>query len=95
MRVRESLGRDLLRLAVWYPLRLTAERLPFGAAMGLYRTMGRLHAALARGRAGRLAAAARAMAPELDDRGAAQAALDAFTVHYVNQIGRASCMERV
>ena len=65
MRVRESLSRDLLRLFVWYPLRLVAERLPPRAAIALYRAMGRLHAALSRGRAGRIAVAARTVAPGL------------------------------
>ena len=58
MRVGENPGRDLLRLFVWYPLRLVAERLPFGAALALYRSMGRLHQRLSRGRTGRIAQAA-------------------------------------
>ena len=56
MQVRESLARDLLRLVVWYPLRLIAERLPPRTALALYRTLGRLHQRLSRGRAGRIAA---------------------------------------
>jgi len=86
VRVRESFSRDLLRLFVWYPLRLVAERLPPRAAMALYRAMGRLHAALSRGRAGRLAAAARAVHPALVEAGAGQAVVEAFAPHYVNQL---------
>ena len=86
MRVRESFSRDLLRLFVWYPLRLVAERLPLRAAMVLYRAMGRLHAALSRGRAGRIATAARTVSPALAEAWAEQAVLDAFATHYVNQL---------
>jgi KDO2-lipid IV(A) lauroyltransferase len=86
MRVRESLGRDVLRLLVWYPLRLVAERLPVDAALALYRAMGRLHAALSRGRAARLAAAARAVVPGLSPQGVRQAVSEAFATHYINQL---------
>ncbi|EKO40735.1 MAG: Lauroyl/myristoyl acyltransferase [Solidesulfovibrio magneticus str. Maddingley MBC34] len=86
MRVRESLSRDLLRLFVWYPLRLVAERLPPRAAIALYRAMGRLHAALSRGRAGRIAVAARAVSPALSEAASCQAVVEAFATHYVNQL---------
>ncbi|OLN24544.1 lipid A biosynthesis acyltransferase [Desulfovibrio sp. DV] len=86
MQVRESLARDLLRLVVWYPLRLLAERLPPRAALALYRTMGRLHALLARGRAGRIAAAAAAVAPHLPPAPSKNVAGEAFSTHYVNQL---------
>ena len=84
--MRESVGRDLLRLLVWYPLRLTAERLPARAALALYRAMGRLHASVSRGRAGRIAQAARHVAPGLSEADAARAVLEAFATHYVNQL---------
>lgn len=84
--MRESVGRDLLRLLVWYPLRLTAERLPARAALALYRAMGRLHASVSRGRAGRIAQAARRVAPELSEADVARAVLEAFATHYVNQL---------
>ncbi|MYL81771.1 lauroyl acyltransferase [Desulfovibrio aerotolerans] len=86
MRVGENPGRDLLRLLVWYPLRLVAERLPFGAALALYRAMGRLHQRLSRGRTGRIAQAVRRVAPGLTPPAQAQAVADAFATHYVNQL---------
>lgn len=86
MRVRESWPRDLLRLIVWYPLRLVAERLPFGQALALYRAMGRLHERFSKGRAGRIAAAARRIAPQAGPDAVARAVDDAFATHYVNQL---------
>ncbi|KHK00684.1 lysophospholipid acyltransferase family protein [Desulfovibrio sp. TomC] len=87
MRVRESLARDLLRLVVWYPLRLAAERLPPRAALALYRAMGRLHGLLARGRAGRIAAAAAAVVDaEFPPATLKKAVREAFATHYVNQL---------
>ncbi|MHC1791196.1 LpxL/LpxP family acyltransferase [Solidesulfovibrio sp.] len=87
MRVRESFARDLLRLFVWYPLRLVAERLPFGAALGLYRAMGRLHqCAIRAGRVGRIRAAVLRIAPDASPRAVRQAVDDAFATHYVNQL---------
>jgi KDO2-lipid IV(A) lauroyltransferase len=50
MRVKESLSRDLLRLFVWYPLRLLVERLPPARGLAVYRAMGDLHWRLARGK---------------------------------------------
>ena len=86
MRVGENPGRDLLRLLVWYPVRLVAERLPFGAALALYRAMGRLHQRLSRGRTGRISQAVRRVAPGLPQPAQAQAVADAFATHYVNQL---------
>jgi len=86
VRVGESPGRDLLRLIVWYPLRLIAERLPARAALALYRAMGRLHRRLSRGRAGRVAQAVARVAPHLSPCARDRAAADAFATHYVNQL---------
>jgi KDO2-lipid IV(A) lauroyltransferase len=86
VQVRESLTRDLLRLVVWYPLRLVAERLPPRAALALYRTLGRLHQRLSRGRAGRIAAAAAAVAPGFPPAALKKAVAEAFATHYVNQL---------
>ena len=89
MRVSESLPRDLLRLFVWYPLRLTVERLSPRTGFSLLARIGRLHAALASrrgGRAERLMHAAGRVAPGLseDDRKAQMVA--AYETHYVNQL---------
>lgn len=86
MQVRESLARDLLRLVVWYPLRHVAKRLPPRAALALYRAMGRLHGLLARDRAGRIAAAAVAVAPGPPPAALKKMVQDAFATHYVNQL---------
>ncbi|MCG6552946.1 MAG: lysophospholipid acyltransferase family protein [Candidatus Magnetominusculus sp. LBB02] len=48
MVTRESIGRDLLRLVVWYPLRWTIEALPVSVGLRLLNKMGELHYALSR-----------------------------------------------
>lgn len=86
MRVRESLARDLLRLLVWYPLRLVAERLPMAQALALYRAMGRLHQRAATRRAGRIRTAVRRVVPDLPPDAVDRAVTDAFATHYINQL---------
>lgn len=86
MRVTESPARDLLRLLVWYPLRLVVERLRPRTGFAVLEALGRLHAALARGRAARVKAAVAAIAPHLDAAGREAQATAYFCTHYVNQL---------
>lgn len=89
MKVSESLGRDLLRLVVWYPLRLVVERLPPKAGFAVLTRLGRLHAALAArrgGRADRLRQAAGRVAPGLDEAAKKSQMVAAYETHYVNQL---------
>jgi len=89
MKVSESLGRDLLRLVVWYPLRLVVERLPPRTGLALLARLGRLHAALAGrrgGRAARLKRAAGMVALTLDEAAREAQMVAAYETHYVNQL---------
>jgi len=86
MRVRESLSRDVLRLVVWYPLRLLVERLPVAAGLAVLRQLGRLHHALSRGRAKATAAAIARVSPGLDAPAVRAETEAAFVTHYVNQL---------
>lgn len=89
MRVTESPVRDLLRLIVWYPLRLVIERLPPRAGFRALGLLGRLHAALAAvrgGRAARIAAAVERVAPGLSEADRRAQVVEFFRTHYVNQL---------
>lgn len=89
MRVSESLARDVLRLVVWYPLRLCLERLPPRTGFAVLAALGRFHAALAGrlgGRAARIARAAGRVAPHLDAAGRQAQMVAAYETHYVNQL---------
>ncbi len=86
MRVSESLSRDLLRLAVWYPLRLVVERLPPRDAFALLRFLGRLHRAASPGRRGRVLAAVARLRPDLPGPAREAQARAAFETHYLNQL---------
>ncbi len=86
MRVAESPARDLLRLMVWYPLRLFVERLAPRRGFALLRGLGRLHAACSRGRRARLAAAVAHVSPGLSPAERQAQALAAFETHYANQL---------
>jgi KDO2-lipid IV(A) lauroyltransferase len=89
VRVTESPARDLLRLVVWYPLRLVIERLPPRAGFWALGLLGRLHAALAAvrgGRKARIAAAVAAVAPDLPEAGRKAQVVEFFRTHYVNQL---------
>lgn len=86
MRVRESPLRDVLRLVVWYPLRLVTQCLPPRAGFGVLRLLGRLHAACAPGRRLRLARAVARVAPQLGPKARLAQARAAFETHYANQL---------
>lgn len=55
MITHESLGRDLSRLFVWYPVRWLASILPLRRAMLLFDMLGDIHARLSRGKSRRVA----------------------------------------
>lgn len=86
MRVTESPLRDLLRLLVWYPLRLVVERLPVRIGLGVLFAMGRLHEAVSRGRRDRLARAVARVAPGLAPGEARRQVGESFRTHYANQL---------
>ncbi len=86
MRVTESPVRDLLRLFVWYPLRLLVERLPSRCALAVLWAMGDVHSLASRGRKARLAAGVRAVAPGLSPDATARQVKEAFRTHYANQL---------
>lgn len=84
MQTHESLGRDVLRLIVWYPLRWLLLLLPARNGLGLLRRMGDLHYAAAKGKQRRLAENLRRMAiPEQQH----QCVIRAYCQnHYVDQL---------
>jgi phosphatidylinositol dimannoside acyltransferase len=86
MRVRESRLRDLLRLIVWYPLRLVVERLPARAGLGILWGMGRLHHALPGRRKARLFDAVRRVAPQMQPHEVHRQVGEHFRTHYANQL---------
>ena len=86
MQVCESPLRDLLRLVVWYPLRLTVERLPVRAGHAVLRRLGWLHHALSRGRKEALAAAVSNVSPGLNAAAVRAQVAGAFATHYANQL---------
>lgn len=85
MRVRESLPRDLLRLAVWYPFRWVTERLPPRAALAAFRALGDLHWLAARAAKRRLARNLQRMGVEPGPARDA-AVRENFRTHYVSQL---------
>lgn len=50
MIIRESLGRDLLRLIVWYPLRWIVTVIPIRYGYAIFRMMGDFHYLVSRGK---------------------------------------------
>ncbi len=86
MRVTESPARDLLRLVVWYPLRLFVERLAPRRGFAFLRGLGRAHAAVAPGRRARLLAAVGRVSPGLSPVERQAQVLAAFETHYANQL---------
>jgi len=87
MRVRESRLRDLLRLLVWYPLRLVVERLPPRTGLRVLFGLGRLHRACSRGRRDRVLAAVSLLSPDMSPDARQRQVLEFFRTHYANQLG--------
>lgn len=87
--MRESLLRDLLRLAVWYPFRWLAERLPPAAALAAFRCLGDVHWALAGEKRRRLARNVLRLGPRPNraaEQGVDRAVRENFRSHYVSQL---------
>jgi KDO2-lipid IV(A) lauroyltransferase len=86
MQVTESRLRDLLRLIVWYPLRLVITRLPARVGLAILWGMGRLHQALSGQRNARLRIALSRVAPKMPQHEARRQVGEFFRTHYANQL---------
>ncbi len=84
MQTHESLGRDVLRLAVWYPLRWLLRLLPPAAGFALLRRMGDLHYQAAPGK--RLLLADNLCRIGIPPERHEQAVRSYFRNHYVDQL---------
>ncbi|MHC1713466.1 MAG: lysophospholipid acyltransferase family protein [Solidesulfovibrio sp.] len=86
MQVTESRLRDLLRLIVWYPLRLVITRLPARVGLAILWGMARLHQALSGQRNARLLNALNRVAPKMPQYEARRQVGEFFRTHYANQL---------
>lgn len=87
MQTEESFGRDMVRLAVWYPLRWCIEMLPVKKAFTVFRYMGFLHAACPSSKLRAMREAFSEVAECTDNPLAPQFCLREYLFnHYVNQL---------
>jgi len=87
MLVRENIGRDMLRLIVWYPVRYVLMVLPVKLGFSVLRKMGDLHYAASRGKQSVIARnLTLAFENRLRGRGLDDAVRDYLRNHYVNQL---------
>lgn len=88
MVVRESVGRDLMRLVVWYPLRWLVLAVPVNAGIAILRAMGDIHYALGRGMGGLLRRNLALMKGEDFANGpaGAECAREYLRIHYLDRL---------
>lgn len=87
MIIDESIGRDLLRLLIWYPVRWLVFLLPLRTALSLFRLMGDANYVFSRGKKHLVRRNMfSALGDALDERSMARAVRGYFRNHYVNQL---------
>jgi lauroyl/myristoyl acyltransferase len=87
MLVSENLGRDALRLIVWYPVRWLILLMPVSWGLAFFRIMGDIHYRLSKGKRGLIIDNLRSVLGDRSDvQGISTSCRKYFRNHYVNQL---------